>query len=35
MCYKNIDGRNTACIILVRSRLVAKKKIAAERTDND
>lgn len=34
-CYKNIDGRNTACIILIRSRLVAKKKIAAERTDND
>ena len=29
-CYKNIDGRNTACIILIRSRLVAKKKIAAE-----
>ena len=34
-CYKNIDGRNTACIILIRSRLVAKKKIAAEQTDND
>lgn len=34
-CYKNIDGKNTACIILIRSRLVAKKKIAAEQTDND
>ena len=29
-CYKNINGKNTACIILIRSRLVAKKKIAAE-----
>ena len=30
MCRSTIDGRNTACIILIRSRLVAKKKIAAE-----
>lgn len=34
-CYKNINGKNTACIILIRSRLVTKKKIAAEQTDND
>ena len=34
-CYKNINGKNTACIILIRSRLVTKKKIAAEQTDNN
>ena len=34
-CYRNINGKNTACIILIRSRLVAKKKIAAEQTDNN
>lgn len=29
-CYRNINGKNTACVILIRCRLVAKKKIAAE-----
>lgn len=34
-CYRNINGKNTACVILIRCRLVAKKKIAAEQTDNN
>lgn len=29
-CYRNINGKNTACVILIRCRLVAKKKIATE-----
>ena len=29
-CYRNIDGKNTACVILIRSRIVTKKRIAAE-----
>lgn len=34
-CYRNINSKNTACIILIRSRIVAKKKIVAEQTDNN
>lgn len=34
-CYRNIDNKNTACVILIRSRLVAKKKIVAEQADNN
>ena len=29
-CYRNIDGKNTACVILIRSKIIAKKRIAAE-----
>lgn len=34
-CYRNIDNKNTACVILIRSKIVAKKKIAAEQADNN
>ena len=29
-CYRNIDGRNTACVILIRSKIVAKKRTAID-----
>lgn len=29
-CYRNIDGKNTACIIIIRSRIIVKKVISAE-----
>ena len=29
-CYRNIDSRNTACIILIRSKIITKKRIAVE-----
>ena len=28
--YKNIDGKNTECYTIIRDKLVARKKIAAE-----
>lgn len=34
-CYRNIGNKNTACVILIRSKLVAKKKIAVEQIDNN